>query len=279
LQKLAPPLTSAVLSELRTIRLAAAEELKLALGKLPPALGKVRHVDLLLESIKVENSQDYTSGGPFGIGSQNDTDEIGLGLLMISDGGDVTTKTHELGQIKQGNSKTFPGLVLGSIPVRTDLPGLPKTLVFRVDAYDRDDGGYNDALKAAAGYVKSKITEELIAAGIVSAGAILGISIPPGIATFVASYVKAFIDDFVDWFSGLFKNDDDILGTHSKTITLSTLNFEIQVPELVTTGNWWPHIEWRTVKQANGPLNTPAFDWVFSGSDGRWRTSMKVQLR
>ena len=153
--------------------------------RLPPK-GKVgvRLVELLLDEITVENSQDDSFW-------KDDTDEVTLGVTMLDAAGVVTTANHNLGSIEEGKSRKFgTPLTLGSMPVGTQLRGYPRTFYFKVDAVDRDDGGYNDALEAGGDYIQEKVTEELIAAGLISGGAALGIPIPPYVANYIASYLK-----------------------------------------------------------------------------------------
>jgi hypothetical protein len=236
--------------------------------KVKPLPGKpgVRFIELLLNEVAVEDSQDYT----FLI--KNDTDEVTLGLTMLSEVGVVTTAAHNLGSIEEGHSKKYATpLVLGSIPVSTSIKGFPRAYSFKVDAVDRDDGTYNDLLEKGADYIQELVTEELIASGIMTGSGALGYPIPPAIANYIASYVKTWFDDFVDWVGDLLKDDDDILGSKSRSIVLESYAFEL------TERSWF--LGTKTVSSEKGPLVGSPFTWTFSGADGRWRTNMSLQLR
>jgi hypothetical protein len=232
--------------------------------KLAPGKPVVRFVELLLDDITVENSQDDSL-------FKNDTDEVTLGVTMLDEKGAVTTANHNLGSIEEGKTKKFTKpLVLGSLPVSTAIKGFPRSYYFKVDAVDRDDGGYNDLLKAGAEYIQKKVTQELIAAGIIKAGQTLGIPIPPQVANYIASYLKSWFDSLIDWFEGLLKDEDDILGSRTRHVQLTSAAFALTERFLIGV---------RTTTAQKSPLSGFPFSWTFSGGDGRWRTRMHVQLR
>lgn len=135
---------------------------------------RVRRVELLLLSLTVEDSQDAI----FGFG---DTDELTLGVTMLSDTGVVTTRVHNLGDLSEGHTKSFlqNPMTIGSILLAAGEGGFPRSFSFKVDAIERDDGSYNDLLARGAEYLQEKVTEELIARGIIAGAADLGIPIHP----------------------------------------------------------------------------------------------------
>ncbi|OQX30323.1 MAG: hypothetical protein B0D96_12430 [Candidatus Sedimenticola endophacoides] len=207
---------------------------------------------LRLERIKVEESQDDYYIWPFG--TYNKTDEVTLGVLTIDESGWVKQHSHNLGSISEGNQKTFSDKRLCSFDLREGGEATwPKVYSATVYAIERDDGGYNDFLQKAARYAKEKVTEELISRGIIAAGAWLGITIPPIVASFIANYVKGFFDSLIDWLASLFTNEDDVLGQHVRTASIHSY-----------TGNW----------VSSGSRQSASWNWVYAGEGGRWSTRM-----
>lgn len=212
-----------------------------------------------LERLRVTKSQDAFS--IFGR-SFNTTDEVTLSLIKINEIGEVSSESHDLGDIKDGETKTFDNKVLCSFDVPSaganEPKKYPKIFTANLYAIERDQGGYNDFIEAGAGYVQEKVTEELIANGIISLGEKLGITIPPSVANYIASYVKGFFDEFVDWLSGLFENADDVIGLHTRAASINSLSAAFNDTDKVDS---------RTVT------------WHFFGADGGWETKTHWSLK
>lgn len=211
---------------------------------------------LYVNKLTVEKAQDAYSI-PL-LGTFNTTDEVTLGYIGVDETGDVSYGNQTIGDIAQGSSKSYPGdgLKLYGFNLHEG-NSFPKFYSMTVVAIERDNGGYNQVLQKAADYVKDKVTKELLARGVIGAGAYFGITIPPDVANYIANVVKTFFDKLINWLAGLLHNDDDVLGTATATATINGLN-----------GAW----------VSTGNLVDKSFDWVFSGQGGRWRTTMHWQL-
>lgn len=233
----------------------------------PPTAGRaaVRRIDLLLRAVHVEASQDETFW-------QDDVDEVTVGVTMIDEFCRVSTTRHDLASIEEGNGRVFdPPLTLGTIPVATSTDRFPRVYHFKIDAVERDDGGYNQALASGAQYLHEKITEELIALGIIRAGQAIGIPVPPIIANYIASFIKGWFDDFIDWLVGLLKNEDDLVGSTLVRVELTSSDFTL-IERNLFTGT-------RTLHAEHGPLRGSATTRVLAGNDGRWMFTLQPQLR
>lgn len=218
-------------------------------------------IRLHLEELEVKKSQDLLFRVPI-IGYRvNDTDEVTLGVIKINEIGETSVEDHDLGEIKHKQKRDFNDKVLCTFdvpsPTSTDKKTLPRIYTARVYAIERDDGGYNEFLHAGAKYIKDKITEEMIAGGVIKAGEGLGIPIPPFVANFIASYVKGFFDAFVDWLNDLFTNADDVLGERGRAVSINSLS---------------------TVFRDNNSATSRTFTWDFIGKGGWWRTRMHWTL-
>lgn len=214
-----------------------------AIASVAPATGP-NTLRLYLTRLKVEDSQDKTI---FGL---NSTDEISLGIISTDETGDVGQNVVTVGDIKEGNAKTFPNPGLKLVGFNM-LEGTtyPKFYSAIITGIERDGGGYNKIIAKAAEYVKDKVTKELLAQGITAGGAYFGITVPPAVASFIANVVKGYFDSFIDWLTGLFNNDDDIVGSVTRTATISSL-----------AAPW-----------SSGTLVANSKDHILSGSDGRYR--------
>lgn len=227
------------------------------------ATPKIAFVDLILDSIFIEDIED---DGFFG----NSRDEVTLNVVEMSEVGAVALNHVNLGQMSDGQTQTFnPPKLLATIPV-SGVPGFPRTFTFRVDAVEVDDGNYNDALKEGVKLIKEKVTEQLIALGIIKFGEAIGIPIPAPVAAYLASYVKGWFDDFVDWLSGIFNDDDELVGSRSRTVTLVGPNVVLQrhffLPSTNVTIKALPHLM--------APVK-----WDLDDGDAHWILSVRTRLR
>ncbi|WP_159600850.1 hypothetical protein [Agromyces humi] len=233
----------------------------------PNQLPKVKHVDLLFQSVLVEESNDdsiFTAA----------TDTVHLAVVAINDIGKVTPFYTKFGSIKEGTTKKDPDKTIGTVDIEGTDGVFPRAVSFQVTAIEKDSGGtYNDFMDEASEYLQEKVTDELIAAGIVAAGGAIGVTVPAPVALYIAGYVESWVDDLIEWFFDLFENNDDIIGERTKSVTLPDLEFEIHERR-------WP-IFTNTI-QGDGkgtPLKGSTFYWTFAGSGARWKTEMNIQLR
>ncbi|MGC3874138.1 hypothetical protein ACPF7Z_12805 [Halomonas sp. GXIMD04776] len=220
----------------------------------PPGTDGYRRLDLKLESLRVEDSQDERHVWPF---TFNQVDEVSLATVGIDETGDVTSGYYNLGSIKEGGKKSFNDKTIHWFRITEGGNRFPKAYSVSVYAIERDEGGWNEFLDAAREYAKAKITEELIARGVIAAGEALGVVIPPHVARIIANAVKGFLDNIMDWLARLFTNEDDILGSRTRRATINSY-----------TGNWG----------SSGTARSSSWNWRFSGEGGRWRTRMHWQL-
>ena len=229
----------------------------------PPREPASNRLVLVLEDIKVVDSQDAYRI-PL-LGEKNTTDEVHLGIISVDESGEVRHRDVDLGEIKQKKSKDFRkenpynGKALAIFDITEgrskDLKkdSFPKVYSTTVVAVEKDDGGFNKLLGKAAEYAKKKITEALIASGIVAAGAVFGVTIPVPLALLAANYVKGFVDSFIDWLADLFNNGDDVLGQNVRRATLYGY-----------TSKW----------SSSNKARSDSWKWRFRGSDGIWDTNM-----
>ncbi|QEW02268.1 hypothetical protein [Microbacterium lushaniae] len=239
-----PPVNSAVRSELAALR----GEIVVAPGGVaappPPRARSVRHVDLVLQEFTVEKSNDDTW-------RTRATDTVHFAVTTLSEKGTVTTKLSKFGSRDEGEVVKVDDVRLASIELDRSSTEYPRTLSFKIDAVEKDDGNYNAVLQAAKEYVQAYVTEALIARGIIVGGMWVGIPIPPPLANYLASYVKGWFDSAVDWIVGLFDNPDDLIGTYTRTVTLADDELRAGIP----------------------------FTHRFVGNDGRWKVGMAVMFR
>jgi hypothetical protein len=169
---------------------------------------------LMLDWYKVEDVQD-SAPWPF-----TAKDEVTLALVAIDETGDVASVAHNIGSLKKGQTKSYahPGLKLYGFNM-TEGSTFPKAYSVTLYAMDRDDGGYNQFLGAAADYARQQVKEEMIARGI---NIYTQNTIPPEIVNWVASVVKGLFDGLVTWLAGLLHNEDDVLGQTIRSATVGS---------------------------------------------------------
>lgn len=224
---------------------------------------RVKSIDLLLQEVTVEKSNDDTW-------LTRATDTVHLAVTTVSESGQVHPVLNKLGSRDEGRLVKFPDTVLATINLDKTSKKFPRTFSFKIDAVEKDDGTYDDVLKFAQEYIQSYVTEKLIELGIIHAGTWAGIPIPPQLAKFVASYVKGWFDSAVDWLFDLFDNDDDLIGSQTRMLTLASDEFEFK------HSNFLGHDF--SVK-GPPPLKDMPFTYIFSGNGGRWRVKLCMQLR
>jgi hypothetical protein len=197
---------------------------------------------LMLDWYKVEDVQDGT------VWPLTAKDEVTLALVAIDETGDVASKAHNIGSLKQGETKSYkhPGLKLFGYDM-TEGTKFPKAYSVTLYAMDRDDGGYNQFLGAAANYAKQQVTEEMIKRGI---NIYAQQTIPAEIVNWVASVVKGLFDGLISWLAGLLHNEDDVLGQTIRSATVGSY------------GGVW---------SATGTLEAEHKQRVISGKGGRHR--------
>lgn len=234
---------------------AAAAAVAPAVALTSSAGGGKQRLHLRLESVRVEEAQDdYYIWYPF-VGKKvyNQTDELAFGIVEVDETGDVKYRSHKFGQLKEGGTKTFSDERISSFNILEGGDRFPKSYSCIVTAIERDDGGYNDFIKKAADYAKKKVKELVNAPSIRSGAANYGVVIPPSVANAIAGVVHQFTYKLIDWLSSLFKNKDDVLGSHVRKATLNSY-----------TGTW----------TSSNTYQSDSWEWVFSGAGGRWRTRM-----
>ncbi|MGO4663831.1 hypothetical protein AB4Z14_18385 [Terrabacter sp. 2TAF16] len=236
--------------------------------KVAPKDPRVRHVDLVIEELTVENSNDDDW-------LHHATDTVHLAVTTISESGKVDSVLNRLGSRDEGTLVTFPNQaypnpVLATIDLDTTSKKFPRTLSFKIDAVEKDDGTYDAVLREAEKYIQDIVTQELVERGIIVGGAWVGIPIPPAVAKFIASYVKSWFDDIVDWFFDIFDNDDDLIGSQTRLVTLANDAFEFRL---------FTFMGHDASLKGKAPLRGFPFTYIFSGSGGRWRVKFNIQLR
>jgi len=164
---------------------------------------------LMLDWYKVEDTQDT-----FG------KDKVTLALVAIDETGDVTSKAHNIGNLGTGQTRNYPhpGLKLVGFDM-TEGSTFPKAYSVTLYAIERDNGGYNQFLGAAANYAKQQVTEEMIRNGI---NGYAEQTIPAEIVNWVASVVKGLFDQLISWLAGLLSNQDDVLGQTIRSATVGS---------------------------------------------------------
>lgn len=197
---------------------------------------------LMLDWYKVEDVQDGT------VWPLTAKDEVTLALVAIDETGDVASKAHNIGSLKKGQTKSYnhPGLKLYGFDM-TEGSTFPKAYSVTLYAMDRDDGGYNQFLGAAANYAKQQVTEEMIARGI---NIYAQQTIPQEIVNWAASVLKGLFDGLISWLAGLLHNEDDVLGQTIRSATVGSY------------GGVW---------SATGTLEAEHKQRVISGQGGRHR--------
>ncbi|MCY7413130.1 MAG: hypothetical protein LH471_08890 [Salinibacterium sp.] len=239
-----PSVNSAVRSELATL---IGEIVVAPLGPTapPPASPRgIRYVDLVIQEFTVEKSNDDTW-------LTAATDTVHFAVTSLSENGTVRTGITKFGSRQEGEVVQLDDVRLASIELDRRSTQYPRTLSFKIDAVEKDDGTYNDVLAAAKDYLQAYVTETLIASGIIAGGAWVGIPIPPLLANYLASFIKGWFDSALDWLFDLFDNDDDLIGTYTRTVTLAQNELRAGIP----------------------------FTRRFVGNDGRWKVKMCVMFR
>jgi hypothetical protein len=229
----------------------------------PANAPQVKHIDLLLQEVTVENSNDDDW-------IHAATDTVHLAVTTVSESGEVEAVLNKFGSRDEGKLVKFPDVVLATIDLDYSSNKFPRTFSFKIDAVEKDDGTYNDVLQLAKEYAQEYVTEEMIEKGIIAGGAWLGVPIPPPLAKFVASYLKGWFDDAIDWLFDIFDNDDDLIGTYTRMLTLSNDEFEFKHSNFLG-------IDFSV--KGPPPLKDVPFTHIFSGSGGRWRVKFCMQLR
>jgi len=168
----------------------------------------------MLDWYKVEDVQDGT------VWPLTARDEVVLGLVAVDETGDVSSKAHNIGSMKEGQTKYFGngGLRLVGFDM-TEGSTFPKAYSVTLYAIDRDDGGYNQFLASASNYAKQQLTEEMIARGI---NTYAQGTIPPELVQWAAGVIKGFFDALVNWLMGLLHNEDDVLGQTIRSATVGS---------------------------------------------------------
>lgn len=229
---------------------------------------QVQHVDLVLQEFTVEDSNDESF-------FRRATDTVHLGVTTISETGTVKTVLNKFGSRAEGQRITFPNKdypnpILATVDLDYASSTFPRTLSFKIDAVEKDDGTYNRVLVEVQKYLQAYITEELIERGIITAGGWVGIPIPPQLAKFLASLAKGWFDEFIDWLFDVFENEDDLIGSYTRMLTLTDDSFQFKFfsflgQDISLTGP--------------APPKGVPFTHIFSGSGGRWRVKFFFQLR
>lgn len=179
---------------------------------------KYKRLSLNIHSLEVQRAQDRERW--WSKKKVRLTDETALAVTVIDENGDVLTAEHNLGRIWEKNTKNFGKKALINIPLMDTSPNFP--YYFQVIAIERDSNKqWNAWVDKIAKVAKKKVTEELIAAGLISVGAAFKVKIPPLIAKAVASFVKGFIDKLIDWVANLILDKDDIVGIEGFAYRLS----------------------------------------------------------
>jgi hypothetical protein len=222
----------------------------------------VRNIDLVLQEVLVEksNDDDFFHAA---------TDTVHLAITSLSESGQIRTVLNKLGSRNEGQVVKFNDLTLATVPVDQSSAVYPRTFSFKIDAVEKDDGTYNKVLDQAHAYLQEYVTEKLIAQGIVAGGAWLGVPIPAPLANFLASYIKSWFDDALDWLFDLFDNDDDLIGTYTRRLTLTDDELKFLRTEAFDSV---------ASDQGTAAKETP-FVHRFNGSGGRWRVKMAFRLR
>jgi len=259
---LVPSIVEAQLDDVRTAA-AAAPGQAVAPVRPPRNAPRVKAVDLLLQEVVVEDSNDDTF-------FTADTDTVHLAVTTLSESGKVNSVLNKFGSRKAGQVVQFNDVVLATIELDQSSRNFPRTFSFKIDAVERDDGSYEDVLDLAQKYIQEQVTEELIEKGIIAGGAWLGVPIPPAVAKYLASYIKGWFDSAIDWLFDLFDNDDDLIGTYTRLVTLVNDEFEIKYHTL---------LGFDIDLKGPPPLKDLPFTHIFSGSGGRWRVRFCMQLR
>ncbi len=211
---------------------------------------------LRLESLYVQDSQDAIRiKVPFlGTKTYNDEDEATLLVIGVDNSGNVTSRSHDLGKIKQGKRVNYHNRELVSFILDAGELVFPKTQMVTVTAIEKDKNStYEKLIEDLTEYAVKKIDAELIASGIAGLGGLVGIPVPPQVAAILGSALEGFVDGIVENIMGLFENDNDVMGSKTMSLTLRDLVDEDQV---------WPK----------------AWNWRFSGKGGQWVTRMNWHL-
>ncbi|MGZ3305019.1 MAG: glycine zipper domain-containing protein [Asticcacaulis sp.] len=180
----------------------AAHDKDVALGQ------KFKELEFYISSVKCI---DNTGGALEG------TDEIAMGGCGVGATGHIhkIPQFHVMDGFDVGVEKTYPG---GRQFCKYEIPMAkpwPHEFIATVALAELDSGGFGDFLQDVWDKVKSLVTGAI--ADVVGdlVGAAIG-SVIPGLGTLIGAAVGAFIG----WLVGLFHNDDDVVGSKTRKLTL-----------------------------------------------------------
>jgi hypothetical protein len=102
----------------------------------------VRYIDLLLQEVTVEksNDDDWLHAA---------TDTVHLAVTSLSETGDMRAVMNRLGSRNEGQLVKFDDMVLATVPVDRTSTAYPRTFSFKIDAVEKDDGTYDEVLDKA----------------------------------------------------------------------------------------------------------------------------------
>lgn len=208
--------------------------------------GSAGHKQLLfnLDELKVTEAQDdYTVGFWRLKRTFNTTDETSLSILTIDETGDVHYGSRRTGNIREGRTRHFEDpLNLATFNIREGGSNFPKVYSVTIYGIERDSGGYNDFIRAAAAYAKEKVGE------LIEEGLSAVLPLPGPVIRMISNLVESFMGHLIDWLKDLFTNNDDLLGYKTYTATLNGY-----------VGNW----------RSTGTNKTNR-SWRLQGEGGTW---------
>ena len=180
----------------------AAHDQDVALGQ------KFKEIEFYISSVKCLDN----TGGVF-----EGTDEIAMGGCGVGATGNIhkIPQFHVMDGFDVGVEKTYPG---GKQFCKYEIPMAkpwPHEFIATVALAELDSGGFGDFLQDVWDKVKSLVTGAIADVIGDAIGAAIG-SVIPGLGTLIGAAVGAFIG----WLVGLFHNDDDVVGSKTRKLTL-----------------------------------------------------------